>query len=365
MLSEVMTALKELKSELQDQLAQQPEYRALLVLDRAASQLGDVLTPANPQAFVRREHPPRDEPRATPAATNPAELFGGALNGVSDAVQSEDRLVDAPGPISAAVNDLARIVETPHAAAEDVREVAPPYRPPDAAADVVHRSSDIALSAALAANELAGAADTAPLTTRNLWTVAATYGLPPAARANAHPEPRITPAPVVANAPADAAAAPAPRANISGLAALYQSAGEASGVIGVSEESGAEAQIPTAPAIAEPAPKPLNLVAPLPRLAEANAPAPSGLTAALYESTGDAPDLEQLDDRAADPAAMRPAAEDLAAAAAMDAFDQTLALAAKAAAEASKPAAPAAKTSTPPRSYLPIIAAQRLIQARR
>lgn len=42
MLSDVLAALQEVKSQLQDQLALQPGYRALLILDRAASQLGAV-----------------------------------------------------------------------------------------------------------------------------------------------------------------------------------------------------------------------------------------------------------------------------------------------------------------------------------
>ena len=90
-----------------------------------------------------------------------------------------------------------------------------------------------------------------------------------------------------------------------------------------------------------------------------------GLTTALYESTGDAPDLDPPEERQMASAAQDVAQDEAAGDGAPALFDQTLAAAAKlASAPAARTASPGAKP-TPPRSYLPIIAAQRLIQSRR
>jgi hypothetical protein len=47
MFLEVLTSLKEVRIQLQRQLAQRPEYRALLIVDRAAEQLADEFEAAN------------------------------------------------------------------------------------------------------------------------------------------------------------------------------------------------------------------------------------------------------------------------------------------------------------------------------
>lgn len=48
MLPETLNALHEAKLELQRQLARRPEYRALLIVDKAASELVEVLSPSDP-----------------------------------------------------------------------------------------------------------------------------------------------------------------------------------------------------------------------------------------------------------------------------------------------------------------------------
>jgi hypothetical protein len=48
MLSKVLNSLKETRSNLQRQLAQRPEYRALLIIEKAAEQLSQTLDPLNP-----------------------------------------------------------------------------------------------------------------------------------------------------------------------------------------------------------------------------------------------------------------------------------------------------------------------------
>ena len=74
MLSEVLSALKGLKAELQERLAQQPEYRALLILDRATSQLGDTLSRGDeraPSGLGSPEQADAAAPRSSARAAGP------------------------------------------------------------------------------------------------------------------------------------------------------------------------------------------------------------------------------------------------------------------------------------------------------
>ncbi|WP_158814572.1 hypothetical protein [Methylocapsa sp. S129] len=96
MLSEVLTSLKEVKLQLQRQLAQQPEYRALLVVDRAAAQLAEILGPQDPPAAVPSAGAVEDAP-PPPAAAEP-------VNAVS---QDEYRVQDAPVETAAAIEEPA------------------------------------------------------------------------------------------------------------------------------------------------------------------------------------------------------------------------------------------------------------------
>jgi hypothetical protein len=125
----------------------------------------------------------------------------------------------------------------------------------------------------------------------------------------------------------DVAPPPSLPAAISGFASLYNSA-----------ETSSEVEDNEAPA------------APL-------APS-SGLTAALYESTGDAPELESE----AFAAARAPAVE-APTESAMEAFNRTLAEAAEVV-EAAKLASPPAQTAST-RGFLPIFTAQRLAQSQK
>ena len=62
MLPEVLSSLNEVKARLQERLLQQPEYPALLIVDKAAQQLDGVLTLLQPQTA------PTDRPEEGPAA---------------------------------------------------------------------------------------------------------------------------------------------------------------------------------------------------------------------------------------------------------------------------------------------------------
>lgn len=68
LLSEALGSLREAKSQLQDKLAQRPEYQALLIVDKATAQLAGVLDPANgplPAATGNGEAEEPFESRAT------------------------------------------------------------------------------------------------------------------------------------------------------------------------------------------------------------------------------------------------------------------------------------------------------------
>lgn len=91
MLSEVLTSLNEVKSRLQERLLQQPEYPALLIVDKAAFQLGEVLTLLRPQPARFAAHRTGDDApvAATEAANDPAQA-GARLS------PREDAIADAP-----------------------------------------------------------------------------------------------------------------------------------------------------------------------------------------------------------------------------------------------------------------------------
>jgi hypothetical protein len=143
-------------------------------------------------------------------------------------------------------------------------------------------------------------------------------------------------------------------ADISGMAALYDWARDASGITALEERV---AEAPNAAAAVaggtrEAAP---NSVHPGNRAVEAPAPVAAGLAAALYESTGDALDTAHPEDRLAfAPAEPAPGADEPINA--PDAFDRVLE-------ESAKEPAPVAKTPAP-RNYPPFIAPRRA-EARR
>ena len=172
MLSEVLSALKELRSQLQDQLARQPEYRALLILDRATSQLGDVVAP--PLECDRpavAEIPPANQPRVTiPIAPSP-----GRLTVVRNAAPARDRGDGAQRATPADPSAPARLAEAPRAQAGGAG-VPPPFRPPDTMTDARRRTSDAALPPPAAANPFAGVAQHTSATIAEFRTAAAADG---------------------------------------------------------------------------------------------------------------------------------------------------------------------------------------------
>jgi hypothetical protein len=94
MLSDVLTSLNEVKSRLQERLLQQPEYPALLIVDKAAFQLGEVLTLLRPQ-------PPRlAANRAGGAATEASDEPAQAAH----AMRGEDSNADASVAIAIAAD---------------------------------------------------------------------------------------------------------------------------------------------------------------------------------------------------------------------------------------------------------------------
>jgi hypothetical protein len=356
MLPEVLNALKELKAELQNQLAQQPEYRALLILDKATSQLGDVLTPFGDRREDVAAQPP-DEPHPPPPVPEIADRLDAGRDAPPEVAFPERDVLLADPASPAAPGALAGVADaSPPSLA--VEAVAPPYRPPDARrldTDAALESPTATIAPAVAVDEpwvgIGDSCVTAPPPNDLL-------SIPPDVRRPAN----IATAPmaVIANDFTELVAARTAASVISGMAALYRSAGEASG-IAIAEESLAEAPMPATAAAPTAAASQTDIPA---RPVEAFAPnAPSsGLTAALYESAGDAPDLVQPEDRVAE--ASMATAEDPAHAA-MAAFNLTLAEAAKAAAEAAAKAAAPQGRPAAPRNYLPIITAQRLAQGRR
>jgi len=104
MLSEVLTSLHEVKSRLQERLLQQPEYPALLIVDKAAFQLGEVLTLLRPQPARLAENRAADAPvAATAAVDDPAQA--------AHARRGEDPNADAPVAMAAAADQPAGAAE--------------------------------------------------------------------------------------------------------------------------------------------------------------------------------------------------------------------------------------------------------------
>jgi hypothetical protein len=370
MLSEVLSALKELRSELQDQLARQPEYRALLILDRATSQLGDVVAPIDLDGPAASQIPPADQPQATtPTPPAPGRLTI-VRNAALPLAPARDRGDDAQRATRANPSAPARLAQAPRAQAGGGR-VPPPFRPPDTMTDARRWTSDGALPPAAAANPFAGVAQHTSATIAEFRAAALADGAQ-LAQAHARRHANLAAAPmIVVNGLADPEAPTAP------AAATHQGAPAASAIDEPPAELAA-APIPTAAdaenalfagppektlldrTAAPPAPATIAFgptatsdesTAALQEAARAGA---SGLSADRYETAGDAHDLED-EDRAERVAPAE--AEASADAAEVDGFDRTLAEAAKVASSPAK--------ATAPRRYLPILSAQRIVPGRR
>jgi hypothetical protein len=364
MLWEALTSLNEVKSRLQESLLQQPEYRALLVIDHATSQLAEVLgssgspgaeplapRAADAQAAVIVKSPVRDEPvEAAPNVARSRDRVGT----VPAAADFEDRIAEAlilPTAATEEFVDAARAAPTPAV----LRMVA-------AQREFAGASSDIARPAERVAR-------TSAWTIMTLNEPGATDEPPPDAGGEERPASAAeTPIEVAGLAAADELAGDAPTAPsgqqaavasttfataapteafaevaetpVSGMAALYMSIGEASDVAPPDDRP------------AEAAPAASSAFA---RQAESSpALAVSSMAAAFYESVGDVSDAALADEDFGDAPVPPPAAANEPGRA-PSGIDLFLSKAAQ--------AAPAAKAPTP-RNYLPFIAAKRLIQSR-
>jgi hypothetical protein len=345
MLSEVLSALKDLKSELQERLAQQPEYRALLILDRATSQLNDVLAPGREGSLASSENPPAAKPLATPPAPTAAGRLAIVRNAAPYIAHANTPANGAEPSAHAAPRALWPVMDSPPPSPAAGGAVVPPFRPPDAMPEPLQEDLDGPLPPTVIANE---PERVAPSTIADFLIIA-----PPNSAQDSVAETAAAPAPVVAANDVADSAAPPPTEAISGMAVLYKSAGELPDAAPY-EDGAAATPTPIAPERAEYEATAPNLAMLEDRPATPTATS-SGLTAALYESTGDAPDLEPEDRVAFAP--VRPAVAEDQTEPAVDAFEQTLAEAAKITPPPAKPPAP--------RSYLPILAAQRLAQSRK
>ena len=98
MLSETLSSLKEIKAQLQLQLAQRPEYRALLIIDEAALQLAKALDPLNPAVATPSQSAVEKQPLLTILAAEPADA-------IANREQREDRLQDAAVEMTAAIEE--------------------------------------------------------------------------------------------------------------------------------------------------------------------------------------------------------------------------------------------------------------------
>jgi hypothetical protein len=337
MLSEALTSLEDVKTQLQQRLLQQPEYRALLVIDEATSQLERVLEPSGAvhterfegtgdfgrKAFtsVQSIHSfvAPDEPtlRGAPQPVVPLRLaperaapVPAQKSAAARAAEETLRLVDAPAPtpaifrMAAVLRELASIGhEATPPADRDTRAAATPFatEPPPLSS---HPAFDNA-------KPLTEEDDDATTT--------------------------------VAESGAETSS-PAIEPPVSRMAALYMSIGDGT------EDAPPEDREPGAHAGAafeefgdgEDAPV---TAAPV-----------SGMAAISYETAGDAPDVTIAEDGGTDSPDETPEIED---APARPASGMALMIA-----KATEALAPAAKAPAP-RSYVPYLAAQRLLQSRR
>lgn len=101
MLSEVLTSLNEVKSRLQERLLQRPEYPALLIVDKAAFQLGEVLALLQPQlARLPANACAGARVAASEAPDEPAQA-------AADISRLEYPIADAPVPTWVATDESA------------------------------------------------------------------------------------------------------------------------------------------------------------------------------------------------------------------------------------------------------------------
>lgn len=345
MLSDVLAALHEVKSQLQDRLARQPEYRALLAVDRAALQLAAVFD-CDPETFAFSE--------SRWAAEAPSTSEPGVAGGAKRSGWFDDPAMKTPGPSG----ERGRTADAERSRRSTAKGVAPRDEPADSPPEAID-GAPACPEQPIPANDMAAAPDSS---LPPPYVVAPPISVVASARGAERAHDRASVPTIRTVVITDA---PKLMVEISGMGAIYELAGEVA-ERRATEDGGAPRQTsaPAPVAIAGPT---ANALSRLDRDSDepGAAAGAGGLTTALYESTGDAPDLDPPEERQMASAAQDVAQDEAAGDGAPALFDQTLAAAAKlASAPAARTASPGAKP-TPPRSYLPIIAAQRLIQSRR
>jgi hypothetical protein len=356
MLSEALTSLEDVKSRLQQNLLQQPEYRALLVVDQAMAQLAEFLGPFDLDAAAGPENRAKGPAAPNAAARQALESSSPPARDALDIARPKGSVAAAsahsavparaPSPVIPAAVRSERAMDAPPATpaifrmAAVLRELAGVTLE---AADAADRDAPAPVAAMEALNE-PGEADPHAGHSRDYSADAGAGSADERASARQTPVPHAA----IAGLPAasyesvgDAAEAP-----VSGIGALYMSIGD--GVDDApSEERVAQALSPAIAAFDE--------------FADAESPPAepasiSGMAAILYETTGDAPDVALVEDGGAD-APMESAVVAEEPVREPSGIERMIA-------KATQAAAPAAKAPTP-RSYLPYIAAQRLVQSRR
>jgi hypothetical protein len=100
MLSAALNSLEEIKRQLQGQLAERPEYRALLIIEDAALRLAEALTPSNPSPTMRVEN-------VIEAGPAQAILAAAPMDAVANDERRDDRPENAPIEATAAVEQPA------------------------------------------------------------------------------------------------------------------------------------------------------------------------------------------------------------------------------------------------------------------
>jgi hypothetical protein len=355
MLSEALTSLEDVKSRLQQNLLQQPEYRALLVIDQAMSQLTAFLGPFDPAVATRPESRADVVAASSPAIVAAPESSNRPARDALDIVQARD------GVANATAQPVVPAREPPPAVSTAARsERATPPAPSTPAifrmAAVLRELAGVTLEAADAADrdapapamEAPGEPREADLTSRRSMNYSPDTELPDPAVADERTGPGQMPGseaaavrPPAVSQDSDGGAAEPP---VSSMGALYRAIGD--GLDDApSEDRGAQGLATGAWdefAVRESTP-----AEPVPV---------SGMAATLYETTGDAPDVALAEDGVAD-APAEPAFAADPPTRAPSGMERMIAKAAQAVAPV--PSAPA------PRSFLPYIAAQRLVQSRR
>jgi hypothetical protein len=151
MLSEALTSLKEVKLRLQRELAQRPEYRALLIINRATAQLAEeseltALLGSKFQESADPEEPLPENYRAEQPIADPDE-------GPSENAQAEEL---APIEIASAMGEsFSAVPELPETGAENATASA--TAPTDKSAKDASRAIDLFLSSTAQAGAPAAA----------------------------------------------------------------------------------------------------------------------------------------------------------------------------------------------------------------